>query len=240
MAEQTSGCAGKAPMRTLLAPYEKRFIQWLTPYFPSWVETWHLTLLTIPWCIGLIGFGYLAGRSGNLHWLWLSSLMIALQWFTDAFDGAIGRHKNTGLVKWGFYMDHLLDYVFLCAIMIGYALLAQSQTSRELIYLLIPVFAAFMIASFLGFGATGEFKITYLATGPTEMRLWFIALNTALILFGTAWIERLLPWILVIAVIFLVVVCFRTQKYLWQLDMSVKSQAERQSSDTEKHGKPNA
>jgi len=84
--------------------------------------------------------------------------------------------------------------------------------------------AGFMIASFLGFGATGEFKITYLATGPTEMRLWFIALNTALIVFGTAWIERLLPWILVAAILFLVFVCFRTQKYLWQLDMSIKAQ----------------
>lgn len=225
MADYSSGCAGKAPMRTLLAPYEKRFIQWLTPYFPSWVQTWHLTLLTIPWCVGLIGFGYLAGISGNLHWLWLSSLMIALQWFTDAFDGAIGRHKNTGLVKWGFYMDHLLDYVFLCAILIGYALLAQTQAGREWVYLLIPVCAGFMIASFLGFGATGEFKITYLATGPTEMRLWFIALNTALIVFGTAWIERLLPWMLVAAILFLVFVCFRTQKYLWQLDMSIKAQA---------------
>lgn len=226
MAEQTTGCAGKSPMRTLLAPYEKRFIVWLTPHFPARVETWHLTLLTIPWCIGLIVFGYLAGKTGTLHWLWLSSLMIALQWFTDAFDGAIGRYKNTGLIKWGFYMDHLLDYIFLIAILIGYAFLAQTQTNRELIYLLIPVCAGFMIASFLGFGATGEFKITYLATGPTEMRLWFIALNTALIFFGTHWIERLLPAILVGAVLTLIVICFRTQKYLWTLDMQIKAQAE--------------
>ncbi len=223
MAEQTAGCAGKAAMRTLLAPYEKRFIQWLTPHFPAWVETWHLTLLTVPWCVGLVAFGYLAGKSGNLHWLWLSSLMIFLQWFTDAFDGAIGRYKNTGLIKWGFYMDHLLDYVFLCAILLGYAFLAQTQTSRELIFLLIPVFGGFMIASFLGFGATGEFKITYLATGPTEMRLWFIALNTALIVFGTGWIDPLLLWILAVAVVLLVFVCFRTQKYLWQLDMQIKT-----------------
>lgn len=226
MAEQMAGCAGKAPMRTLLAPYEKRFIQWLTPHFPAWVETWHLTLLTVPWCVGLVYFGLLAGKTGNPHWLWLSSLMIALQWFTDAFDGAIGRYKNTGLIKWGFYMDHLLDYVFLCAILIGYAFLAQTQTSRELIFLLIPVCGGFMIASFLGFGATGEFKITYLATGPTEMRLWFIGLNTAMIFFGTAWIEHLLPWILAGAVVLLAFICFRTQKYLWQLDMQIKARAE--------------
>jgi phosphatidylglycerophosphate synthase len=233
MGEQTSGCAGKAPMRTLLAPYEKRLIVWLTPYFPAWVETWHLTLLTIPWCIGLVGFGWLAGRTGNLHWLWLSSVMIFLQWFTDAFDGAIGRYKNTGLVKWGFYMDHLLDYVFLIAILVGYALMAHEQTNRELIYLLVPVCAGFMIASFLGFGATGEFKITYLATGPTEMRLWFMGLNTALTIFGTAWIERLLPWVLAAAVLALAFICFRTQKHLWQLDMQIKAEAEKNAKNRE-------
>lgn len=232
MADQSTGCAGKAPMRTLLAPYEKRFIQYLTPHFPAWVETWHLTLLTIPWCVGLIAFGYLAGKSGNLHWLWLSSLMIFLQWFTDAFDGAIGRHKNTGLVKWGFYMDHFLDYVFLIAVLVGYAFLAQQQVNRELIYLLIPVCAGFMIASFLGFGATGQFKITYLATGPTEMRLWFIALNAALVFFGTHWIERLLPWILAVAVLMLAFICFRTQRYLWTLDMQIKAQSDSKGTNT--------
>lgn len=226
MGEQSSGCAGKAPMRTLLAPYEKRFILWLTPQFPAWVQTWHLTLLTIPWCVGLAAFGYLAGKTGNLQWLWLSSVMIVLQWFTDAFDGAIGRAKNTGLVKWGFYTDHLLDYVFLCAIMVGYAFLAHTPVSRELIYLLLPVCAGYMVASFLGFGATGEFKITYLATGPTEMRLWFIALNAAIVFFGTAWIERLLPWTLAIAILGLAFVCYRTQKYLWRLDMEIKAKSE--------------
>ncbi len=231
MAEQTSGCAGKAPMRTLLAPYEKQFIQWLTPRFPACIETWHLTLLTIPWCIGLVAFGWLAGKTENLHWLWLSSLMIFLQWFTDAFDGSIGRYKNTGLIKWGFYMDHLLDYVFLIAILVGYAFLAHKQVNREIIYLLIPVCAGFMIASFLGFGATGEFKITYLATGPTEMRLWFIALNTAIIFFGTMWIERLLPWILAVAILVLAFICFRTQKYLWRLDMEIKAKSETKASE---------
>ncbi|MGH2270863.1 CDP-alcohol phosphatidyltransferase family protein [Anaerohalosphaeraceae bacterium U12dextr] len=221
MATQPTGAAGKAPMKTLLAPYEKQFITWLTPYFPRWIETWHLTLLTIPWCVGLIVFGWLAGRTGNLHWLWLSSLMIFLQWFTDAFDGAIGRYKDTGLIKWGFYMDHLLDYVFLCSTLIGYALLTEG-TSREIILYLIPVFGGYMTASFLGFGATGEFKITYLATGPTEIRIWFIVLNAALTLLGTRWILPLLPWLLVVSILLLGFISFRTQKYLWKLDMDIK------------------
>ena len=91
--------------------------------------------------------GYLAGRSGNLHWLWLSSLMIALQWFTDAFD-AIGRHKNTGLVKWGFLYGSSADYVFLKSDYDRLCIIGTIADQPQLIYLLIPVFAAFMIASF--------------------------------------------------------------------------------------------
>ena len=230
MTTPSTGAAGKAPMKTLTAPYEKKFIQWLTPHFPKWIETWHLTMMTVPWCVGLIGFGYLAGKTGNLHWLWASSLMIFLQWFTDAFDGAIGRYKETGLIKWGFYMDHLLDYVFMCSILIGYALMAQG-VSRQIILFLVPVFGGYLVASFLGFGATGEFKITYLATGPTEIRIWFIVLNTALIIFGTKWILPPLPWILGVSIAMLCFISFRTQKYLWKLDMDIKDQQKTQNKE---------
>ena len=227
MTSEPTGCAGKSEMKTLLAPIEKRFILWLTPYFPKWVQTWHLTLLTIPWCAGLILFGYLAGAGGNLHWLWCSSLMIFLQWFTDAFDGAVGRYKNTGLIKWGFYMDHFLDYVFLCSILIGYSFLTTGA-NRELILLLVPAFGAFMVASYLGFGATGQFKITYFTAGPTEVRIWFIVLNTAMIFFGSAWVEKLLGWILAASMVILCLIVFRTQRQLWRLDMEIKQQQEKQ------------
>ena len=148
--------------------------------------------MTIPWSAGLILFGWLAARTGSFHWLWLSSLMLVLQWFTDCFDGALGRHRDTGIPKWGFYMDHLLDFVFMAATLMGYAFLLQGR-DRALVHGLIPVFATFMVSSFLSFGATGQFKITYMGTGPTEIRIGFIVLNTALTLFGTQWVRPLLP-----------------------------------------------
>ena len=210
----------KLPMRTFLARWERKFIDGNVSKFPRWIEGYHLTLMTIPWTIGLIAFGYLA--KFNIHWLWLSSLMLALQWFTDCFDGALGRHRDTGIPKWGFYVDHLLDFAFMCSIFIGYSFLLEG-TSRVILYLLIPVFGCFMASSFLSFGATGEFKITYLGTGPTEIRFWFIVLNCLIIFFGTGWIEKLLVYILIAAVIFLCVVVYRTQKYIWEIDMRDKN-----------------
>jgi len=207
----------KLPMKTLLASYERKFIDSNVQRFPNWIQGYHLTLMTIPFSIGLIVFGCLA--RGNLHWLWLSSLMLALQWSTDCFDGALGRFRDTGIPKWGFFMDHFLDFVFLCSLFVGYSFLVDGF-SRTIVFLLIPVFGCFMVSSFLSFGATGEFKITYLWTGPTEIRIWFIVLNTLLITFGTTFIEKALLYILILALAFLCLVVYRTQKYIWNVDMS--------------------
>jgi len=211
----------KLPMKTLLAPYERKLIDGNVKRFPRWIQGYHLTIMTIPWSMGLIAFGYLAARCNNLNWLWLSSLMLFLQWFTDCFDGALGRYRDTGIPKWGFYMDHFLDFVFTSAVLIGYSFLLDGF-NKQIIYFMIPVFGCFMASSFLAFGATGEFKITYLRTGPTEMRIGFIILNCVLIWFGTGWIQKILLYIFIGSVIFLCVVIYRTQKYIWDIDMADK------------------
>jgi len=210
----------KAPMKTFLAGYEKKFILANVDKFPKWIEGYHLTLTTILWSAGMVGFGYLA--KSNIHWLWASSIMLVLQWFTDCFDGALGRSRDTGIPKWGFFMDHLLDFVFMACIFIGYSFLLQG-IQRDIILILASVFGTFMVSSFLGFGATGEFKITYFGTGPTEIRIWFIVLNAVLIFCGTKWIEKFMIYILLISLAVLFVVIFRTQKYIWKIDMQDKA-----------------
>ncbi len=209
----------KLPLKSPLAKAEKRLIDFLTPRFPRWIEGYHLTLTTILWSAGLILFGHLA--RGSLHWLWLASLMLALQWFTDCFDGALGRHRDTGIPKWGYHMDHLLDFVFMCSALLGYGLLFDGL-SRLLFFILIPIFGTFMVNSYLSFAATSEFKITFLGTGPTELRLALILLNTAIILLGTTFVQKILPVAVPLAGIMLIVVVFRTQKYIWRIDMDDK------------------
>ncbi|MHC4553336.1 MAG: CDP-alcohol phosphatidyltransferase family protein, partial [Planctomycetota bacterium] len=228
MSEDTKGCDKKAPMRTLLAPHEKRFILWLAPKFPLWVKSWHLTMLTVPWSVGVIGFGMLAGHTGNLHWLWLSSVMIFLQWFTDCFDGAIGRDRNEGLVKWGFYMDHFLDFVFMCAVFIGWSYLFGGVYNKLLWFMSLGM-GCLMVNSFLGFGATNEFKITYLGTGPTEMRLYFMLINAAITIFGTRWLLISLPYIFIAFWLGICVVVFRSQRHIYNLDMQAKAGQEKES-----------
>ena len=207
----------KVPLTSILAGPEKKFITWLTPKFPNYIEGYHLTMLTVPWSIGLVVFGLLASKY-SLHFLHLSSLMLFLQWFTDCFDGALGRYRDTGIPKWGFYMDHFLDFVFMSAVFIGWSFLFTG-TNNILVWFLVLAMGCLMVNSFLAFGATGEFKITYLRTGPTELRVAFIIVNTVIAFAGTEFLDKPLPYIFAAFVAGVIVVIFRTQRYIWQIDM---------------------
>jgi len=59
-------------------------------------------------------------------------LKFIFHYFTDHFDGKLGNFRDRGLRKWGFYMDHLVDYGFLCSILIGY--FVPDATARHLYY----------------------------------------------------------------------------------------------------------
>src|ERR1041385_6752167 len=69
----------------LLVPLERRLARFVLPRVPHWLETYHLTLLTLVWAVGIALFGYLA--ADNLRWLWMTNLMLVLHYFTDHFDG---------------------------------------------------------------------------------------------------------------------------------------------------------
>lgn len=208
----------------LLAHAENRLKNWLVPMVPKKVETYHLTLTTVLWCAMIVFFSFLANY--NIHYLWVVSFAIFGQYITDLLDGEIGRRRNTGLVKWGYYMDHFLDYIFLCSILIGYGLMVQDH-NKYLIFFILALFGAFMVNSFLSFAATGKFKIAYMGIGPTEVRGIFILVNTGIILFpDKSKIELVLPVVLTGAMFALFVTVYQTQKMLWKIDMDNKRKAE--------------
>jgi phosphatidylglycerophosphate synthase len=218
--------------RSLLADPEERLKQWLLPKVPSWLETYHLTTMTVLWSILVLLFSFLARH--NVHWMWLTSLMIVMQYLTDLLDGAVGRQRDTGLVKWGFYMDHLLDYIFLCSMLIGYGYLFP-QHYGFLLLLVLMVFGAFMVNSFLSFAATNQFRIAYMGIGPTEIRLAFIVVNALICFVSPAYVRAALPYVLGFAVFGLFVTVVRTQKELWDADM--KEKGREPSEESQKKGR---
>jgi archaetidylinositol phosphate synthase len=212
--------AGASKTNTsFLSPLERRLAPVIIPRIPAWLETYHLTMLTLVWSLLILLFSFLA--AGNIRWLWIVSLMIFFQYVTDHYDGKVGKYRNTGLLRWGYYMDHLLDYFFLCSVIIGYAFILPERSRYQLL-LTLAVFAAYDFSTFLAFAATDRLKISYLKFGPTEFRLALVVINTLLILFGTRYMISGLKYVNAGAVVGLCILVYQTQKKVWQLDMEAK------------------
>ena len=217
---QTQKFAGAEKTNTsFLSPLERRVAPIVLPWIPSGLETYHLTMLTLLWSGLILVFSYLA--AGDLKWLWGVSVMIALQWVTDFFDGKVGKYRNTGLVRWGYYMDHLLDYFFLASILIGYSFILPQKADFHLLVML-GLFAAYDFSTFLAYAAMDKLKISYLKFGPTEFRLALIIINTLLLTFGTKHMVGALKWVNGGAAVGLCFLIYTTQKKIWRLDMDAR------------------
>src|SRR5258705_10524415 len=205
----TQQFAGATKTNTsFLTPLERRLTPRVLPKIPAWLETYHLTMLTVLWSSLILIFSYLAAR--DLRWLWMVSVMIFLQYVTDHYDGKIGKYRNTGLVRWGYYMDHLLDYFFLCSLIIGYSFILPERSRYQLL-LLLALFAAYDFSTFLAFSAMGKLKISYLKFGPTEFRLALIVINGLLVSFGTKHMISGLKWVNAGAAVGLCFLIYSTQ-----------------------------
>ena len=206
---------------SLLSKPERVFVDWAVPRLPLWITSRRLTMLTLVWCAGIVLSGYVAATE-SFQMLWLISIFIFLQWLTDSLDGSLGKYRQAGWVKWGYYMDHFLDYMFLCSILVAYALILPDHF-KYLLFLLLVTLSAFMVNSFLAFAATNTFKIHYLGIGPTEIRIIFIVVNTLLAIFGKTYMGPALPYILAFSLVGLTVVVYRTQKEIEAEDIANKA-----------------
>lgn len=202
----------------LLARWEQAFINRSVSRIPPWLETYHLTLLSLVWSGLVLWFSWLA--RGDLRWLWGSSAAIVCQYLTDIFDGAVGRHRNTGLVRWGYYMDHLLDFIFLCAIGLGYAWLMPASVRLPLVAITMA-FAGMMASTYLAFAVTNQFRISHFRIGPTELRIVLLAVNTLMMCSAgfRQGLETAVPAVLAVSLAALGIVMYRTQRRIWDLDM---------------------
>lgn len=205
--------------QSLLSSPENRLKYWAVPKIPKGIETYHLTMMTLLWSMINVILGFYAKE--NLQILWLVSVIILFQYLTDLFDGEVGRQRETGLIKWGFYMDHFLDYIFLCSLVfVGYMI---SPIGLEIWYFsLLVILGAYMVNSFLSFAATNEFQIYYYGFGPTEMRVIFVLINTYIICFGTKSFIFLLPAVVSLCLVGLIINTFQIQRRLWRHDMEAK------------------
>jgi phosphatidylglycerophosphate synthase len=229
MAKEEFG-GDKKEGRSILMGAEDRFKHWAVPRLPGWIETNHLTMMTLIWAAVNVLAAFLVVRTGNRTWLALVAAMIVLQYVTDLFDGELGRQRDTGLVKWGYHMDHFLDYIFLCSLVfVAYKLAPGIR--RDWYFVLLVVLGGFMVNSYLAFGATNRFQIYHYGIGPTETRLAMVVFIIYVIVGGTGALEWVIPLLVGACTLGLVINTWQTQRTLWKIDMEAKatrSEKERQ------------
>jgi len=191
----------------------------IVPLVPEFLNTRCLTMLTILWSILVIGFGYQAQE--NILWLWGSSVMLLMQYITDVLDGEVGRFRNSGFLRWGFYMDHMLDFLFMSSLFIGYGFLVGEESFIYLLSLVVLV-GALLSNTFLAFDAANTFRISYLRIGPTEARIFVILVNVFIIQYGILMFERMLPYGVALLFLYMIIAIYRAQKLAYDADIHAR------------------
>ena len=87
---------------SILGPIEKRFVARWVGTIPKWLETYHLTMMTILWSVLVILSAWQVRETGCINWFWGVSIAVVLQYLTDLFDGAVGRTRTLAWSNGGF------------------------------------------------------------------------------------------------------------------------------------------
>ena len=160
----------------LLAKAERRLLNWLCARLPAWVKPDHLTSLGLVGAL-MILIGYVASGA-DIRWLWLSIAGYCLHWFGDSLDGSLARFRQIERPRFGYFIDHSADGLANLMIMGGLGLSPFVRLDVALFalcgYLLMSIHA------FLSARVLGELKLSYIAFGPTELRLMLIAVTLSM------------------------------------------------------------
>jgi len=204
-----------------LKKLEDRLKIYLVPKIPLWISSAFLTWLSILWSTLIILCFYLSKTEQS--YLWFIPLFVVFHYLTDTLDGAVGRARNSGLNKWGFYVDHFLDFIFMTSVIIGYGIISGFNIWLFVLYIAL---SGFMIHTFLILSVNNVFSISFLKIGPTEGRLMIIIFSLIVIFMGVNIINTLLPYVTAVASILLLTAFFSTERNLWKTDIANKKARE--------------
>ena len=104
---------------------------------------------------------------------------------------------------------------------VGYAFILPERSRYQLLIMLV-LFGAYDMSTFLAFAVSDELKISYLKFGPTEFRLALIIINGLVAHFGTRQMIGGLKFVNAGAFVGLCLLVYQTQKKIRRIDMARK------------------
>lgn len=165
-------------MGFFLAASERRLLRALAQRVPPFLRPNHFTAFGT---VGAVGTGIAYALTiYDATWLWIASLMIALNWLGDSLDGTLARVRRIERPRYGYYLDHIVDAFSTAAIGIGLGL--SPYVDFGVAMGLVLVYLVLSINVYLESSVFGVFKLSYGRIGPTEVRLLLILVNAALAL----------------------------------------------------------
>lgn len=160
----------------LVARNERRLLNYLCARLPSWVMPDHLTSLALVAAF-VVGAGYVLSWY-NPNWLWMSVAAYFVHWFGDSLDGSLARFRQIERPRFGYFIDHSMDALGTLMMLVGMGIGPYVRLDIAL-YALTGYFLLSM-HTFLAARVVGEMKLSYVAAGPTELRMLLIGLTIAM------------------------------------------------------------
>ncbi|WP_432768042.1 MAG: CDP-alcohol phosphatidyltransferase family protein [Sphingopyxis sp.] len=175
--------AATPPVRiqqNILARGERRLLNWLCPRLPAWVTPDQLTTLGFVGAV-LVAAGYVLSWYDS-EWLGLALVGYIVNWFGDSLDGSLARWRRIERPSYGYFVDHSVD-AMATLLMIG-ALGVSPYFRFDVALLGVIGYFLLSIHAFLAAKVVGEFRLSYMAGGPTELRLMLMAMTALMPVVG--------------------------------------------------------
>jgi phosphatidylglycerophosphate synthase len=163
-----------------LARHERRLLIWLCSKMPPSVTPDKLTALGMVGAF-MIFVGYVASNLAS-SWLMLSLAGYAVQWFGDSMDGSLARFRKIERPSYGYFIDHSCDGLANLMIVAGIGL--SPFVTMDIAMVALAGYLLMSVHAFLSARVTGELRLSYVAAGPTELRLMLIAMTVAMWIVG--------------------------------------------------------
>ena len=165
----------------ILARHERRLLNWLCARMPTWVTPDVLTALGVFGAVLVFG-GYAASNLSE-EWLWLAIAGYVVQWFGDSMDGSLARFRKIERPSYGYFIDHSCDGLTTALIVWGIG--TSPYVIMDVVMVALVGYLLLSIHAYLSARVLGEFKLSYLAAGPTELRFLLVGLTIMMMVLGT-------------------------------------------------------
>jgi phosphatidylglycerophosphate synthase len=167
--------------RNLLAVPERRLLTWLCSRMPTWVTPDVLTAAGLAGALAVFA-GY-AASAVDRNWLWLAIIGYVLHWFGDSMDGSLARYRQIERPSFGYFVDHSCDGFATLLILAGLGL--SPFVRLDVALLVLAGYLLLSIHAFLSARILDELRLSYVAAGPTELRLVLIVFTLTMFIAGS-------------------------------------------------------